>query len=122
MTDLAVLYKALSEEPRLRILALLHRHGELCVCDVEAALDVSQSKASRHLRYLAAAGLVVDRREGVRMHYRIPPRLDEVRTRVLEGVRPFLDEEARWQGDELRLQQWLVRKALSGGPAWVELD
>lgn len=121
MTDLAVLYKALAEEPRLRILALLHRHGELCVCDVEVALAVSQSKASRHLRYLAAAGLVVDRREGVRMHYRIPPRLDEVRARILEGVRPFLDEEVRWREDEVRLQRWLVSKALAGGPETVGL-
>jgi len=121
MTDLAAIYKALAEEPRLRILALLHRHGELCVCDVEAALDVSQSKASRHLRYLAAAGLVVDRRVGVRMHYRVPPHLDEVRARVLEGVRPFLDEAARWREDELRLQRWLVNKALAGGAEFVEL-
>ncbi|NIP15053.1 MAG: ArsR family transcriptional regulator, partial [Pseudomonadales bacterium] len=37
---------------RLNILALLFGHGELCVCEVERFLRVSQSKASRHLRYL----------------------------------------------------------------------
>lgn len=122
MHDVAPLYKALSEDARLRILALLHRHGELCVCDVEAALDVSQSKASRHLRYLAAAGLVEDRRDGVRVLYRIPESLDALRETVLSGVRPFLDEARRWRDDEERLQRWLVRKSLPSESVPVPLS
>ena len=113
MTDLAQLYKALSEEARLRILALLIRHGELCVCDLEVALGTTQSKTSRHMRYLAQAGLVQDRREGVRMHYRIVERPDENRARVLDGVRLFADEAWRWQEEEKRLRAWLVRKGLA---------
>ena len=113
MTDLAQLYKALSEEARLRILALLMRHGELCVCDVEAALDATQSKTSRHMRYLAQAGLVQDRREGVRMHYRIVEAPDQDRARVLDGVRAFAEEAWRWREEEERLQAWLVRKGLA---------
>ena len=113
MTDLAQLYKALSEEARLRILALLMRHGELCVCDVEAALDATQSKTSRHMRYLAQAGLVQDRREGVRLHYRIVEAPDQDRARVLDGVRAFAEEAWRWREEEERLQAWLVRKGLA---------
>jgi ArsR family transcriptional regulator, arsenate/arsenite/antimonite-responsive transcriptional repressor len=44
---------------------------ELCVCDIMGALGITQSKASRHLRYLFNAGLVTDRREGLWMYYRI---------------------------------------------------
>ena len=68
MSDGVLFFKALADETRLRILNLLLR-GELCVCDIMRILKVGQSKASRHLAYLRNAGLVVDRREGLWMHY-----------------------------------------------------
>lgn len=64
----AVLFHALSDEKRLRILALL-AGGELCVCELTEALHLSQSLLSFHLRTLRDAGLVVDRREGRWIHY-----------------------------------------------------
>ncbi len=64
------LFKALADETRLRILNLL-AHGELCVCEIEQALGIGQSKASRHLAYLRNAGLVTDRREGPWMYYAV---------------------------------------------------
>jgi len=64
------LFKALADETRLRILALL-REGELCVCDLMAVLNLPQSTVSRHLAYLRNAGLVEDRRRGVWMFYRL---------------------------------------------------
>ncbi len=63
-------FKALSDETRLRILALLSR-GELCVCDLMAILDLPQSTVSRHLATLRNAELVEDRRQGVWMFYRL---------------------------------------------------
>lgn len=68
MKDLVTLFKALSDETRLRIIKLL-AHGELCVCDIVAAFDASQPKVSFHLAALKSAGLVKDRREGKWMHY-----------------------------------------------------
>ncbi len=67
----ARLFKALSDETRLRILALLQM-GELCVCDLMAILDLPQSTVSRHLAYLRNNGLVSDRRRGIWMFYRLP--------------------------------------------------
>lgn len=64
------LFKALADETRLRIVALL-AHGELCVCHLEEALRLSQPKVSRHLATLRAAGLVEDRREGTWVYYRL---------------------------------------------------
>jgi ArsR family transcriptional regulator, arsenate/arsenite/antimonite-responsive transcriptional repressor len=69
--ELAQLYKALGDDTRLRIVHLLARRGELCVCDVESILEVSQSKASRHLNYLKQAGVVEDRRQGTWVYYRL---------------------------------------------------
>jgi len=70
MDELLSVFKALSDETRLRILKLLE-HGELCVCEIVAAFDTIQPKISFHLGVLKSAGLVKDRREGKWMHYRI---------------------------------------------------
>ena len=70
MNDVLTILKALSDETRLRILKLLER-GELCVCEIVAAFDMSQPKVSFHLGVLKAAGLVKDRKEGKWMHYRL---------------------------------------------------
>ncbi len=70
MEEMVKVFKALSDETRLRIIKLLE-HGELCVCDIVAAFDTSQPKVSFHLAALKSAGLVKDRKEGKWMHYRI---------------------------------------------------
>ncbi len=64
-------YRALGDETRLRILHLLASQGELCVCDVESILEVTQSKASRHLNTLRQARLLSCRRQGAWMYYRL---------------------------------------------------
>ena len=103
MRQLSQIFKALSEDTRLDILALLFRHEELCVCDAEAVLGVTQSNASRHLRYLHAAGLVEDRREGLWVRYRVTQRPTVEQRIVLEALRAVLTDdrlaalEARYQ-------------------------
>jgi ArsR family transcriptional regulator, arsenate/arsenite/antimonite-responsive transcriptional repressor len=72
MRNYARIFKAISDETRLQIMALIFRHGEVCVCEVEQILAVTQSKASRHLRYLRDAGVLVDRRDGVTVYYGVP--------------------------------------------------
>lgn len=68
-------YKALADETRLRSLLLIQREGELCVCELMAALDEIQPKISRHLAQLRKTGLVLDRRQGQWVYYRINPDL-----------------------------------------------
>lgn len=70
MQDLLIIFKALSEETRLRIIKLLER-GELCVCDIVAALDMVQPKVSFHLAALKEAGFIKDRKQGRWTHYRL---------------------------------------------------
>jgi ArsR family transcriptional regulator len=70
MKELLAVFKALSDETRLRILKLLE-YGELCVCDIVAALNMIQPKVSFHLSALKEAGLIKDRKEGKWIHYSI---------------------------------------------------
>ncbi|WP_319941753.1 metalloregulator ArsR/SmtB family transcription factor [Aestuariirhabdus haliotis] len=68
-------FKSLTDEVRLRCLMLVQYEGELCVCEMMAALDEIQPKVSRHLALLKKNDLLVDRRQGQWMYYRINPEL-----------------------------------------------
>jgi ArsR family transcriptional regulator len=61
--------------------------GEMCVCQIESALDITQSKSSRHLRCLLHAGLVANRRVGLWIYYRLPDTLDSSGKTLIETVR-----------------------------------
>lgn len=71
------LFKALADETRLLSTLLVQREGELCVCELMAALQESQPKISRHLAQLRALGLLADRRQGQWVFYRLHPDLPE---------------------------------------------
>lgn len=79
------LLKALADETRLRIVALLS-HGELCVCHVESALGLSQPNASRQLGVLRNAGVVDTRREGSWIYYRLVDQVDPDCQRQLRSL------------------------------------
>jgi ArsR family transcriptional regulator len=63
-------FKGLADINRLRIMNLLLA-GELCGCDIQHVIGVTQSNVSRHLTYLKRSGLVADRRAGYRIYYRL---------------------------------------------------
>jgi ArsR family transcriptional regulator len=90
---LASIYKALADETRVQMLALLLERPELCVCHLERALNITQSKASRHVRYLLNAGLLADRREGTWMYYRLNDGLSPELRSLVESVGAMLDPE-----------------------------
>lgn len=106
MRQLARVFKALADETRLQMVGLILHHGELCVCDCMQVLEVSQSKASRHLRYLANAGLLNDRREGVWVYYRIAEETGQDRCTILEAVKSLVPP-GRIEDLSLRLEEWL---------------
>jgi len=70
LEDLLNLFGILSDKTRLRILLLLNKR-ELCVCEIFAALDMSQPRVSRQLAILKQNRLIKDRREGKWIYYRI---------------------------------------------------
>jgi ArsR family transcriptional regulator len=95
------LFNALAHDTRLRCLLLLLEFDELCVCELTYAIGAAQPHMSRHLGQLREAGLVVDRREGLWIHYRINPALPDWARQVLEataagnrGREPFVNDAA----------------------------
>jgi ArsR family transcriptional regulator, arsenate/arsenite/antimonite-responsive transcriptional repressor len=90
MESLEAIFKALGEETRLTIMGLIFQHGHLCVCEVEQILGITQTKASRHLRYLRDAGVLEDEREGVIVNYRLPRSRDGDLSAILVLLRGLL--------------------------------
>lgn len=81
--DLAELFKVFGDSTRIRMLyALLE--SELCVCDIAALLNMSQSAISHQLRVLKQARLVRNRREGKTVYYFLAD--DHVRTIIGQGL------------------------------------
>ncbi|KOY00628.1 metalloregulator ArsR/SmtB family transcription factor [Pseudomonas nunensis] len=97
------IYKCLSDETRARATLLITREGELCVCELVCALDNSQPKISRHLAQLRACGLLLDRRQGQWVYYRLNPELPAWVRTVLETT---LHANADWlEENSARLKQ-----------------
>jgi ArsR family transcriptional regulator len=99
---MAGLFKALGDDTRLRIVALLS-HGELCVCHIEAALGLAQPTASRHLGVLRHAGVVDTRRAGSWIHYRLADQHDPRRRRQLRALVEAFAARATLRRDVARL-------------------
>lgn len=66
--SLSSLLKLVGEASRLKILCIL-RHGQHCVCEIEEHIGQSQSLISHHLKDLKEAGIIVDEKKGMRVHY-----------------------------------------------------
>ncbi len=86
MTDLANLLTALADPTRLAALQLLWDGNEHCVCELMRTLRTSQSRMSRHMARLKAAGLVVDRRDAQWVRYRRNPDLPAAQAVVADAV------------------------------------
>lgn len=116
MHDTAQLFKAFSDETRLRMLALMQRSGELCVCDFERVLDLTQSTASRHLRHLHRAGLADHRRQGGWVYYRLRSELPPSHQSLLATLGQMLSDDLLQELDA-SLESWLHEKAGAGACA-----
>ncbi|MCH8531062.1 MAG: metalloregulator ArsR/SmtB family transcription factor [Saccharospirillum sp.] len=100
-------YKCLSDETRLRTLLLIRQNGELCVCELVEALELSQPKISRHLATLRQCGLLQDRRQGQWVYYRLHPQLPDWCLAVLAQTAE--DNQSYVNPDQKRLQNMTDR-------------
>ncbi|MEV6341719.1 metalloregulator ArsR/SmtB family transcription factor [Nocardia vinacea] len=89
-TELAVVFKALSDPVRLRLLSLIASHAgqEACVCDVSAGFEVSQPTISHHLKVLREAGLLSSERRGSWVYYRVEHAALQQLSHLLDGGVP----------------------------------
>jgi ArsR family transcriptional regulator, arsenate/arsenite/antimonite-responsive transcriptional repressor len=97
------IFRALSDRTRLRILNLL-QDDEVCVCHLVDVLGVPQPTTSRHLSYLRKAGLVVARKEGLWMHYRLAPPKGKFQGMLLKCLSQCFKEETIFAKDFERLR------------------
>jgi len=81
----ALFFKCLSDETRLNATLLIFREGELCVCELMAALDDSQPKISRHLAQLRNCGVLDDERRGLWVYYSLAKNLPQWAMDILEA-------------------------------------
>jgi DNA-binding transcriptional ArsR family regulator len=89
----AEIFYALAHPTRLEILNLL-RDGEACVCHIQAMLNLRQAYISQHLNILRQAGLVISRKDGLRVYYKIS---DPTLIQVLECVKSVVQSQGKWQ-------------------------
>lgn len=101
-TTLEPMFRALADETRLRIVALL-ASSEVCVCNIHDALGVPQPTVSRHLAYLRRTGLVATRRQGLWVHYRLSLPDDPAQSEILKATVGALGAATRTGTDRERL-------------------
>jgi ArsR family transcriptional regulator len=104
MKELEQYCKGLADSNRLRMLNLL-LHGELCGCDIQYVLDTSQPNISRHLQYLKNSGLVLDRRDGFRIFYRLAEPTQGAKKYLFEFLQQAFKNEEPFQDDTRKLKE-----------------
>lgn len=101
--DADLLFKILADPTRLRIVLLLEGQGELCVCELTHALDEIQPKISRHLALLRGSGVVLDRRQGQWVYYRLNPDLPDWARQVLAATAAGIGDQTLFARDRKQL-------------------
>ena len=115
MKDFVKLFKALSDETRLRILNILIER-ECCVCEVMQALDISQTRASRNLAALYEAGFLKLRKDGLWSLYSIDRNdMNEYLADLVQATTKAMEGNKTLEEDRERL-----RKAVRVGPSCAE--
>ena len=109
-------FKALADQTRLRILALLG-NNEVCVCHIHSSLGLPQPTVSRHLAYLRRAGLVDVRRDGVWMHYQVSRSLTPVVQKVVNAAVEALSTVPTTAHDLKQFQRSFGQLYVIGTPA-----
>jgi ArsR family transcriptional regulator len=102
--ELTKLFRALADETRVRIVALLS-HGELCVCHLIKALQLSQPNISRHLGILRMAGIVDARRDGTWVYYKLADQEHQAVQATLATLTDVFGAERAIRTDHTRLKK-----------------
>ena len=112
-------FQSLADATRLRLLHLLMRRGEICVCELTDALGLPQYNVSRHLRVLQHAGWLDDRKQGKWVYYRIKPELPGYQQTLLAAIAALERQRHDLKQDAARARQRL--KLRRGGRCCVGL-
>lgn len=106
MQDLKIItkiLKAISDKGRLRIISLLSKKKDLCVCEIKELIGLSQSTISSHLKKLENSGLITYNKDGKWINYNLDPNLDNDTKRLLEDLINILKSDPQLKKDYARL-------------------
>ncbi len=106
----STLLKALGEPLRLRLAALLAAEGELCVCRLVEAVGLPQYTVSRHLGQMRAAGLVLARRQGTWMYYKLAEPNCPLQRCLYDFLADGLKDDPMVQSDQQKLRTMECQK------------
>jgi ArsR family transcriptional regulator, arsenate/arsenite/antimonite-responsive transcriptional repressor len=107
--ELSELFKTLGDETRLRIFNLL-LDGELCVCDIESALRVSQVNASRHLAKMKSSGLLQSRKNAQWVYYSMNKDFAAKHEALIESLKDEMKKVQYFREDMKSLKEFLKTK------------
>jgi ArsR family transcriptional regulator len=103
LDDSARMLKAFADPVRLRLLNLLGGDVEVCVCHLHEALGLPQPTVSRHLAYLRRHGLVVGRKDGLWVHYRLAKPRTSLHRTLIDSVGTSMGDAEVFHQDRQRL-------------------
>ena len=107
MRELTSFGQAIADPTRVRILAALQR-GELCVCELADALEISQSTLSGHLQVLRQTGMVITRKEGRWIYYSLDDRKAALIEAIFSHIQLDIDSEPHLRRDSQRIERRLA--------------
>jgi len=102
-------YSVLSHPMRLRALILIQQVGELCVCELTHSLNLAQPVISRHLAQLKDAGLLLSRRQGLWVYYRINSDTPKWVSQLIQITADGIASSSPYQDDLQALKQMADR-------------
>jgi ArsR family transcriptional regulator len=106
-------FKVIGDETRLRCLAIIVKHHEVCVCELVEALALPQSKISRHLALIKSAGIITQRRLNQWVLYSLSAQLSHLKHQLLEQTVLELLKSDFYQLDDKRLLKMRKRPEIS---------
>ena len=112
-------FKVLADETRLRCLALIYENRELCVCELIHALDLPQSKISRHLSLIKLNKLIIDRREGQWVLYSLHPDISTFKDNIIKTSIKELIDKSPFKEDKKRLLEMANRPLVNKEVSYV---
>lgn len=108
LAESTALFKAFADPVRLRLLNLLVGDREVCVCHLHEALGLPQPTVSRHLASLRKLGLVMGRKEGLWVHYRLAKPRSSLHRTLIESVGTCLGPIELLREDRRRLDRLIA--------------
>ena len=94
--------KALADESRIRMLALLKERNGLCVCEITDIIGLSQPTISSHLKKLQDAEIITSSKDGLWVNYSLDENMDKEVEQLLGALVHMLSEDERIKSDVLK--------------------